>query len=193
MTFFTSEFPTFNYGRLFDHPFFDDTEKHVPRRGGRGNNLIRTCFPRFDFWEEGEGYVIQGEVPGVEMKDITIEWNKDALQISGRILHNFESGTPPSGLVESSDTENARKATESDREKNSDEVATKSVPQVSEKRRNRYFLSERIYGFFNRSFSFPTAVAHDKVTAKLLRGVLTIIIPMAPARKPIRVEITQGE
>lgn len=42
---------------------------------------------------------------------------------------------------------------------------------------------------FDRSFELPTAIAADKAEATLENGILTVTLPKAPEKKPIKVEI----
>ncbi len=52
-----------------------------------------------------------------------------------------------------------------------------------------YYLYERRYGRFERSFSLPRSVNADKVKASFENGVLTIALPKAEAAKPRKVQI----
>lgn len=54
-----------------------------------------------------------------------------------------------------------------------------------------YFVQECYWGSFSRSYALPVAVDSDKASARLVNGILTIVIPKAAkARtKTIAVEI----
>jgi HSP20 family molecular chaperone IbpA len=41
----------------------------------------------------------------------------------------------------------------------------------------KYYVWERSYGSFERSFSFPTAIEQDKIRASFENGVLTVTLP----------------
>ncbi len=56
----------------------------------------------------------------------------------------------------------------------------------------RYFLVERSYGSFTRSFSLPPGVDPDQVQASFDNGLLTIRIPRAALPQPRRVQINSG-
>jgi HSP20 family protein len=45
------------------------------------------------------------------------------------------------------------------------------------KKEREYFLSERRYGSFQRSFQIPQGVDRDKIEASFLKGVLTLTLP----------------
>lgn len=53
-------------------------------------------------------------------------------------------------------------------------------------------ITERTFGKFSRSFTFPSAVAADEVAAESKRGVLTITVKKAETGKTRRIQI-QGE
>ena len=62
-----------------------------------------------------------------------------------------------------------------------EDVLTISGEKVEEKKEGKedsqYYLWERRYGSFNRSFTMPSAVDASKVTADFVNGVLTIKLP----------------
>lgn len=49
--------------------------------------------------------------------------------------------------------------------------------QQKEQKEKNYYLSERAYGSFERSFSVPDGVDRDKIAADFSKGVLTITLP----------------
>ena len=66
--------------------------------------------------------------------------------------------------------------------------------EEKEEKKKDYYLSERRYGAFQRSFSLPPGVDADKIDASFKKGVLTVTLPKKPeAMKPQRkVEIKAG-
>lgn len=62
-----------------------------------------------------------------------------------------------------------------------DDVLTISGEKHEEKEEGeegtQYYLWERRYGSFRRSFTLPSAVDTDKIAAKFAKGVLTITLP----------------
>jgi HSP20 family protein len=52
--------------------------------------------------------------------------------------------------------------------------------QEKEEKNKQYWLSERTYGSFQRTFALPDGVDPDKVDAKFAKGVLTIMLPKKP-------------
>jgi HSP20 family protein len=63
-----------------------------------------------------------------------------------------------------------------------------------EEKKENYYLSERNYGSFQRSFRVPDGVDTDKVEASFKNGVLTVMLPKTPEaqKKEKRIEIKQG-
>jgi HSP20 family protein len=58
-----------------------------------------------------------------------------------------------------------------------------------EAKEENYHRIEREYGTFSRSFSLPTAVNGDKVTAEYKDGVLKIVLPKKEETKPKPIKI----
>jgi HSP20 family protein len=59
--------------------------------------------------------------------------------------------------------------------------------EEKEEKEKNYYLSERRYGSFQRSFDLPAGVEADKIDAKFSKGVLTITLPKsAEAQKKQR-------
>lgn len=59
--------------------------------------------------------------------------------------------------------------------------------EEKERKEKDYFLSERRYGSFHRSFPLPDSVDSEKVEATFSKGVLTIRLPKtAEAQKPAK-------
>lgn len=59
--------------------------------------------------------------------------------------------------------------------------------EEKEHKNKNYYMSERAYGSFHRSFALPAQIDHDKIAADLAKGVLTITLPKtAAAQKPAK-------
>jgi HSP20 family protein len=70
----------------------------------------------------------------------------------------------------------------------------KDEKDEKEEKRKDYYLSERHYGSFQRSFSVPDGVDADKVEASFKSGVLTVTLPKTPEaqKKEKQIEIKKG-
>jgi HSP20 family protein len=55
--------------------------------------------------------------------------------------------------------------------------------QEKEKKEKNFYLSERSYGSFQRSFTLPEGVDREKITADFTKGVLTIGMPKTAKAK----------
>jgi HSP20 family protein len=57
--------------------------------------------------------------------------------------------------------------------------------EEKEEKKKDYYVSERRFGSFERSFSLPEGVDADKIEAAFSKGVLTVTMPKRPeAQKP---------
>ncbi|WP_425482712.1 Hsp20/alpha crystallin family protein [Chelativorans xinjiangense] len=55
--------------------------------------------------------------------------------------------------------------------------------EEKEEREKEYYLSERRYGSFHRSFRVPEGVDTDKIDARFAKGVLTVTLPKSAEAK----------
>ncbi len=56
-------------------------------------------------------------------------------------------------------------------------------------KREGYLRTERVYGKFQRSFTFRTPVEGDKVTANYRNGVLEVLVPKAAGVQPKKIVV----
>ncbi len=56
----------------------------------------------------------------------------------------------------------------------------------------RFLISERFYGSFQRAFTLPTTVDAEKVEAEFDRGILTITLPKTPQSKGRVISVKNG-
>jgi len=173
--------------------------------------------PRFDVKEVDGAYELNGELPGIEQSDVNIEWVDDTtISVSGTTKRHVET-TNSSGATEAkeatsdvaaadewtdvSEHQNYQKpsveddgAEKNDSEKSeSSQDVTKTEPEKTTAQpaapKSRYWVSERSYGSFRRTFKFPVRVEHDAVKASLKNGVLSVVVPKAKPREPRQVTI----
>ncbi|KAL8377307.1 hypothetical protein RB595_008137 [Gaeumannomyces hyphopodioides] len=157
------------------------------------HNSLPIWTPKFDLQETPNTYVLHGEFPGIEKKDIHIEFtDEQTMTIRGRServqTHSSEDG-------EDANKDSGKEKGSSAQEPNGKEVAhqDKSKQQVSAHKEQRphlkYWVSERSFGEFARSFTFPSRVDPSGVVAKLDNGVLNLVVPKAakPQGKKITV------
>ncbi|KAI3319987.1 30 kDa heat shock protein [Xylariaceae sp. AK1471] len=101
-----------NFGGLVR--FIDDWDKHFTQeqnsRSGQGQlqqgpqarrSVTQTFTPRFDVRETDDNYELHGELPGVDKKNISIEFSDpQTIIIRGHIERTYTAGTPPAGLID---------------------------------------------------------------------------------------------
>ena len=61
--------------------------------------------------------------------------------------------------------------------------------QEKESKGSNYHRVERSYGSFQRSFTLPTSVKHDKIEAAYNDGILSITLPKAEEAKPKQIDV----
>jgi HSP20 family protein len=94
--------------------------------------------PAVDVAETDKSYEIAAELPGMDEKDVEVNFSNGTLTIKG--------------------------------EKN----------EEKEEKKKDYYLSERHYGSFQRSFAVPDDVDENKIEAAFKNGVLTVSLPKTP-------------
>jgi len=175
-------FPAGDFAPLFR--LLDDYDVH---RATRGEAQIRSFAPKFDVRETSDAYQLDGELPGINQKDVDIEFtDPQTLVIKGRTEREYHS--PEAGEGQTPQTEGQGQG-----QKESQEVSKTGGKQVSKSEggpQHRYWVSERSIGEFHRSFSFPTRVNQDAVKASLKNGILSVVVPkaQAPSSRKINIE-----
>ncbi|RWA09752.1 hypothetical protein EKO27_g5349 [Xylaria grammica] len=197
-----NDFGTF--GSLFR--FIDDWDKtfggqqqgrNSPDKHRQARRPVQTFTPRFDMRETEQNYELHGELPGVEKKDVDIEFSDpQTIVIRGNVERTYTAGTPPA------DTHSNKsfQATVEDEKEEGDAAAsaavvespkpddTPAVPQAP-KPKHKYWVYERSVGNFARSFSFPSRVEPENVKASLDNGILTVVVPKAKKHESRRIAI----
>ncbi|KAM0299252.1 hypothetical protein HYE67_009135 [Fusarium culmorum] len=191
----------------------DDFDSYS-RQGTNGNGGARRSGlshwqPKFDVRETGESYELHGELPGMNKSDVHIEFTEpQTMLIRGKTERTYTAGTPPAGLVEgteargaitddSEEHSNSHHATVEDEEQAkaheaSTEVTHHEQPQEVEKKpvdQSKYWLTERSFGEFSRSFNFPTRVDQENVSARFNDGILSIVVPKAKKHESRRINV----
>jgi len=174
-------------------------------RGGHHHRTrtLKTFQPKFDVKELPESYELHGELPGIEQKDVEIEFtDRQTLTIRGRTERTYTAGSPPAGSIEAQKAagaiEGSHKATVGDEYKNVESSKSKNteVSKETEEADNaeesgvKYWVSERSVGEFARTFNFPEGVDQDAVRASMKNGILSIVVPKAKKHESRKITIT---
>jgi HSP20 family protein len=185
-------FPRFNEFSPFLR-FAEELDRATRLPNGTNLGNSRSFAPRFDVKETKDAYELHGELPGIEQSNINIEWtDEDALVVSGHTEKVYESGNETrvrDGLNDKKATvkEDAEGAAPADTTvaKTADNKEITKSPEYQP----RYWITERSYGSFSRTFNFPSNVDHDRVKANLKNGILEIVVPKAKAKEPRKIQI----
>jgi len=195
-----SLFPRFTqeFSPLFR--LLDDYDRHAYRQLNQASQSLRSFSPKFDVKELKDSYELHGEFPGIEQKDINIEWTDgNTLTVSGRTESVHEEGQRPQGFIEGPDkngasSEHYHKPTVEDENNEQQMTKTNNNKDVAAANNNdsdapKYWVSERSVGEFHRSFSFPARIDQEAVKASLRNGILSIVVPKAKAPQPRKINI----
>ncbi|KAK5162711.1 uncharacterized protein LTR77_011234 [Saxophila tyrrhenica] len=184
----------------------DQYADYANRMPGRGfSEGLQSFNAKFVVKETKEAYELHGELPGVEQKDVTIEWqDSNTTSIKGRTEHSHEAGTPPAGFIEEpqhqsqlTEKENGHysKATVEDEGAKassfSNEGTSVEASKPKETNGSTYWFSEHSVGEFARTFSFPKPVDQDNVEASLKNGILSLTVPKTTGKQNKRIEISE--
>jgi HSP20 family protein len=176
-----------------------ETTGKGPGRRHRGHRE-RTISPRFDVRDLPEGYELYGELPGVDQKDVEIEFtDPQTLAIRGRIERPY---TLPCNICGSQSTggaitEGGEQQQQSTTQNGS--ATSKSGTQLDTRDQNKqdqqdkdqvkFLVAERRTGEFSRSFNFTEPIDQDGVKANMKNGILRTWVPKAkkPASRKVQI------
>ena len=65
--------------------------------------------------------------------------------------------------------------------------------EEQEEKTDTYFVYERSYGSFTRSFTLPEGVDAEHIRAEMKDGVLNLVLPKRPESMPKKIEVKVGE
>jgi len=176
-----------------------------------------TFTPRFDITETEQAYELFGELPGIEQKDLEIEFSDaQTLIIKGKTERSAsttnEVVTPAPAQeseTEKYDDASSQKSHTATVEDDYDEADTPLAPTPattaantvepreqqqaetpkSEEPKSKYWVSERQVGSFARSFSFSQRIEQDEVQASLHNGILHLVVPKSVKSKRVAVSV----
>lgn len=102
-----SLFPRFTqeFSPLFR--LLEDYDRASRQQWSNFSSELRSFQPKFDVKELKDSYELHGELPGIEQKDVSIEWTDgNTLAIKGRTEKHVERGTRPNaaGVIEDAPT-----------------------------------------------------------------------------------------
>lgn len=154
--------------------------------GGEGKSGSVFWQPKFDIRESGDQYELHGEFPGLNKDDIHIEFPEpQTLVVRGKSERTYSDSVPSSSVARIEDVSNKAAIAEGDNGREA--RTTENSREHSNK--PQYWFRERRFGEFSRTFSFPSPVEQDGISASLKDGVLFISVPKAKKPQPRRIAI----
>lgn len=179
-TIITNENPEFPpIFRLLDE--FDKYSRSIDQPS---RPLTRTFTPKFDVKEVADSYELHGELPGIDQKNIEIEFtDSSTLTISGHSERTYTEGQPPRSVLDSKDSSDINpsvthtESTSASQNSLKKQDNTSGDQSLTEDSGEKYWVMERSVGEFSRSFSFPTQIDEDNVTATMSNGILRVNVP----------------
>jgi len=104
------------------------------RSGGPNQtSALKSFQPKFDVKEVQAGYELHGELPGIEQKDVEIEFtDAQTLTIRGRTERQYESGTRPSTTAAVEAAKPTEAITEGGEENQQQQQANSHQPTVED-------------------------------------------------------------
>lgn len=172
----------------------DDFDNYS-RQGGassfpREDQSVSLWQPKFDVRESGGLYELHGELPGMSKEDIYIEFPEpQTLVVRGKSEREYSKDLPSSSANRVEDVSDKSAITEAGEGHGVDAV-TQSPDKAGEKKEQlRYWLRERTVGEFSRTFSFPSPVDQDGISAGFRDGILSLSVPKAKKSQPRRIAI----
>jgi HSP20 family protein len=84
----------------------EDYDRAARQINNSWTSEFRSFQPKFDVKELKDSYELNGELPGIEQKDVSIEWTDgNTLSIRGRTEKTVERGTRPAAAAEAIEDE----------------------------------------------------------------------------------------
>ncbi|KAI0898672.1 HSP20-like chaperone [Annulohypoxylon nitens] len=199
----------------FDKYALQNNNTTASQQGGRHTRHLPTFTPKFDLRETEDNYELHGELPGIEKENVHVEFtDPQTIVVRGRVERTYQSGTPPSNLLEKAPEagaiaeapkeEHHDKAHQPTVEDDPESASTPSTTTVSvaetdknkvaeqpkpTQPQHRFWVSERSVGEFSRTFQFPSRVDSDSVAASLNNGILSVVVPKAKKHEGRRILI----
>jgi len=176
----------------------DDFDNYARQVGGpRDFRRSIAWQPKFDIREFDSHYELHGELPGMDKDNVHLEFTEpQTLRVGGKVERDYSADQQSSDRVKEVGTDDVtaekhRKAPVADE---GDGKELQHAPDAAVEKRGadsaRVWLTERSVGEFARSFSFPSAVDQDSVTASFKDGILQIKVPKAAKSGSRRITIS---
>ena len=144
----------------------------APPLHGWGPRSDERLFPAVNLRETDDAFTVEAELPGISVSDVDISVAGDSLVLKGS--RRDGEGSRSSGESASADAPSLTA------ERSADAPPADKVV---------WLLRERGAGAFERRITLPVAVDSQRVEARLVDGVLTVVCPKLAACQPRKVEV----
>jgi len=190
----------------------DDFDTYSRSSRQPGHHHVKAFTPKFDIRELPDSYELHGELPGIDQKDVEIEFtDHQTLTVRGRTERQYSSNNTPAvaaaesaGYVEAAkpaegeqaSEHNSHKATVEEEDASAATADSSNAEVAKQEEQNpqqpaaKFWVSERTVGEFSRSFSFPIRVNQNEVRASMKNGVLSVLIPKAKKLESRKITIS---
>ncbi|EPQ63849.1 heat shock protein 30 family protein B homeolog b [Epichloe bromicola] len=162
------------------------------RNSDRTSRHINSFTPKFDLKEVSDAFELYGELPGVDQKDVDIEFtDASTLTIKGRVERKFSESSRENAQISKENTSKApRKATVEDEVTNQENpVSITKSKTTTNNTTEKFWVMERSIGDFSRSFVFPVRIEQDTVRASMKNGILSVFVPKATKQEGRKIMI----
>ncbi|EPQ66676.1 hypothetical protein BGT96224_4370 [Blumeria graminis f. sp. tritici 96224] len=154
------------------------------------HQITKSFSPKFDVKELGDSFELHGELPGIDQKNVDIEFtDASTLTMKGRIERSYSKGTPPAGFVEGETEKAAIYGEEKCGAIKQDNSVSVKKSENSNTSREKFWVMERIIGEFSRSFAFRVLVNQENVRASMKDGILSVMIPKSKKQENRKISI----
>ncbi len=158
--------------------------------GRDGSSISSSWQPKFDVRESSDVYELHGEFPGMNKDDICIEFPEpQTLVIRGRSERTYSGPVPSSSAGRIEDVSDKPAITDEGEGHGNNTTAQASPKATGKVEQPKYWLKERKVGEFSRTFSFPSPVEQDGISAGFKDGILSLSVPKAKKPQPRRIAI----
>ncbi|KAM3458157.1 hypothetical protein MY5147_005932 [Beauveria neobassiana] len=179
--------PLFRLLDEFDNYSRQGGSSSLGRDGNAGSLFWQ---PKFDIRESSDQYELHGEFPGVKKEDICIEFPEpQTLVIRGKSERTYSGPAPSSSAARIEDVSDKPTITEAGEGHAAHDTTEASTKASDKTEKPKYWLRERKFGEFSRSFSFPSPVDQDGISAGFKDGILSVSVPKAKKPQPRRIAI----
>jgi len=153
------------------------------QRPFQGRATGRGMFPAVNVCETAEGFIVEAEIPGVDVSQVDISVAGEELVLKGtRSIRDRHETTPESGRAAGCGCGVPPADPGQDHAAPADAAGPSEAKVV-------WLMRERESGSFERRIPLPAVVDTSRVEARLNHGVLTVTCPKLAACQPRKVEV----